>query len=267
LFQTFVDNGGQVIFFPPREPDETEVFGQQWESWVDELAPVETWRSDADLLARTQSGASLPVGELEIHRHCELRGENTGLAMLRGGQPLLARVATDRGGVYFWTTTPALRDSTLATNGVVLYAFVQRALAAGSGALGGTRSVEAGNVPAEDASSWQRLIGGADGLSTEAASHAGVYSANERMLAVNRPLAEDDTRIVPEATVSELFRGLDFTRVDDRSGNSSSLIEEIWRAFLMLMLAAMVLEAALCLPRLARLQAATAVPQIARAAA
>src|SRR6476620_10976075 len=179
LLQTFVDNGGQVVFFPPREPDATELFGQRWESWVDELTPVETWRSDADVLARTQSGSALPVGELEIHRHCELRGESTGLAMLRGGQPLLARVPTDRGGVYFWTTTPALRDSTLATNGVVLYAFIQRALAAGSGALGSTRSVDAGNVAGEDAASWQRLIGGADGLSTEAASHAGAYAAGE----------------------------------------------------------------------------------------
>ncbi|HEY2411482.1 MAG TPA: BatA domain-containing protein [Pirellulaceae bacterium] len=270
LLQTFVDNGGQVVLFPPREPDEAEAFGQRWESWVDDVTPVETWRSDADLLARTQSGAALPVGELEVHRHCELRGENTGLAMLRGGQPLLARVPTDRGGVYFWTTTPALRDSTLATNGVVLYAFVQRALAAGSGALGSTRSVDAGNVAGEDASEWKRLIGGADGLSTEAASQAGVYAAGERMLAVNRPLAEDDTRIVPEATVSELFHGLDFTRVDDRPGNASSLIEEIWRVFLLLMLAAMVLEAALCLPRLARPQAVNSTgtaSQIARAAA
>src|SRR5206468_4252765 len=185
---------------------------------------------------------------------------------LRGGAPLLGRVATDRGGVYFWTTTPALRDSTLATNGVVLYAFIQRALAAGSAALGNTRSIDAGYTASEDKTNWQRLLGGADGLSTEAASHAGVYAAGERMLAINRPPAEDDTRIVPDATVAELFRGLDFTRVDDRPGNASSLIEEIWRAFLMLMLAAMVLEAALCLPRLARPQAVPA-PQVARAAA
>src|SRR5205823_6292179 len=105
------------------------------------------------------------------------------------------------------------------------------------------------------------------GIVSCAARQAGVYSAGERMLAVNRPLLEDDTRIVPEATVNELFRGLDFTRVDERPGNASSLIEEIWWAFLMLMLAAMVLEAALCLPRLARPQATTTVPQIARAAA
>lgn len=266
LLETFVDNGGQVVFFPPREPDATELFGQRWESWSDDPAPIETWRGDADLLARTQSGAALPVGELEIHRHCELRGELTGLAMLRGGMPLLGRVPADRGGVYFWTTTPASRDSTLATNGVVLYAFVQRGLAAGSAALGSTRSLDAGNIGSEDAIAWQRLLGGAEGLSTESSCHAGVYAAGERMLAVNRPQAEDDTRIVPNATVAELFRGLDFTRVDDRPGNAGSLIEEIWRAFLALMLAAIVLEAALCLPKMMRSQPAPAF-QIARAAA
>src|SRR5439155_24609372 len=113
---------------------------------------------------------------------------------------------------------------------------------------------------------WQRLLGGAEGLSTEASCHAGVYASGERVLAVNRPQVEDDTRIVPAATVAELFRGLDFTRVDDRPGNASSLIEEIWRAFLMLMLAAILLEAALCLPKLARQQPAPPL-QTARAAA
>src|SRR5205814_9734020 len=162
--QTFTDHGGQIVFFPPREPDRSEIYGQQWESWADESTPVETWRGDADLLARTQSGAALPVGELEIHRHCALRGELTGLAMLRGGQPLVARVPTDRGGVYFWTTTPALRDSTLATNGIVLYAFIQRALAAGTSALGRTGALDAG-ITGDDPSVWQRLLGGADALS------------------------------------------------------------------------------------------------------
>ena len=62
LLQSFVDNGGQIVFFPPHEPTNVELFGQQWEAWSDEPAPVETWRGDADLLARTQSGAALPVG-------------------------------------------------------------------------------------------------------------------------------------------------------------------------------------------------------------
>jgi hypothetical protein len=49
--------------------------------------------------------------------------------------------------------------------------------------------------------------------------------------------------------VAELFRGLDFTRLDDRAGNASSLIQEIWRIFLATMLVALVLEALLCVPK------------------
>jgi hypothetical protein len=252
LLESFVDRGGQVVFFPPREPGSAEIFGQQWEGWSDEPAPIETWRGDADLLARTQSGAALPVGQLEIHRHCGLRGEFTSLATLNGGAPLLARAPTDRGGVYFWTTTPALHDSTLATNGIVLYASIQRALAAGNSVLGRTRWLEADNPAGEDASTWQRLNGSTEGLSTEAPYHEGVYAAGDKLLAVNRPLPEDDAKVLPDSAVAELFRGLDFTRVDDRAGNASSLIQEIWRIFLAVMLAALVLEALLCLPKAAR---------------
>ncbi len=43
----------------------------------------------------------------------------------------------------------------------------------------------------------------------------------------------------------ELFHGLDFARVDDRAGNLASLIQEVWRLFLVAMMTAMVVEAAL----------------------
>jgi len=268
LLEAFVNRGGQVVFFPPREPGTAELFGEQWESWNDGPSKIETWRGDADLLARTQSGAALPVGELEVHRFCSLQGEATGLAMLNGGAPLLSRVPTDRGGVYFWTTTPAPQDSTLATNGIVLYAFVQRALAAGSAVLGRTRWLEAGNAAGEDATDWQRVSGGTEGLSTEAACHGGVYSSGERLLAVNRPLPEDDAKVLTDPVVAELFRGLDFTRVDDQAGNATSLIQEIWRIFLTIMLVALVLEALLCVPKAIVKPAAPAfAPAAVRAAA
>jgi hypothetical protein len=50
----------------------------------------------------------------------------------------------------------------------------------------------------------------------------------------------------------ELFQGLDFVRVDDQAGSLSSLIQEIWRVFLATMLAALVLEAILCMPKQAK---------------
>lgn len=260
LIKSFVDRGGQAVFLPPREPTDDELFGLRWQSWVtgNDGFPVDTWRGDEDLLSRTQSGAALPVGQLEVHRYRGIAGEFTSLANLRGGAPLLARVPTDRGGVYFWATTPSPRDSSLAMSGVVLYAFVQRALAAGAAVLGKARQLDAGDPSGESPTAWNRITQADQGLSTEAAYHRGVYAAGDRLLAVNCPPAEGDARILTNPRVAELFRGLDFTRVDDQAGNASSLIQEVWRMFLVSMLLALVLEAALCLPRVSRAVGATA---------
>ena len=69
------------------------------------------------------------------------------------------------------------------------------------------------------------------------------------MLAINRSAAEDLAPVLAEDRVAELFRGLDFTRVDDRAGNLSGLIQEVWRPFLIAMMIALLVEAALCFPR------------------
>ena len=49
--------------------------------------------------------------------------------------------------------------------------------------------------------------------------------------------------------VASLFKGLDFSRVDDRAGSLAGLIQEIWRLFLLAMMVALLVEAGLCLPR------------------
>ena len=59
-------------------------------------------------------------------------------------------------------------------------------------------------------------------------------------------------RCWPTAAWPSLFKGLDFARVDDKAGSIGSLIQEIWRLFLVAMMVAMVAEAALCLPKVAR---------------
>jgi hypothetical protein len=191
-------------------------------------------------------------------RYCGLAGEVTSLATLSGGAPLLARVPTERGGVYLWTTTPSPRDSSLATEGVVLYAAVQRALAAGSAVLGKARQLDAGQAGDESSDSWTRVSEQVDRLSTEAASQCGVYQAGDRLLAVNRPAAEDHAQVLADTRVDELFHGLNYVRVEDQAGNLNSLVQEIWRAFLLAMLVALVVEAVLCLPRLARVGGTTA---------
>ncbi len=250
----YINRGGQIVFLPPRNPGDEEFLGMQWGAWQAREEPwsVETWRGDADLLSRTLSGAALPVGQLEIFSYCKLEGEMTPLATLIGGAPLVARAPSERGGVYFWTTTPAIRDSSLATNGVVLYAFVQRALAVGAEVLSRAKQFDAGPTSAELPTEWNRLTEGTEGLSTEPTYHRGVYGAEDYLLAVNRPVTEDLAVALDAPRVDGLFTGLNFVRVDDQAGNVNSLIQEIWRVFLMAMLIALIAEAALCLPKVAR---------------
>jgi hypothetical protein len=254
LVESFVGRGGQIIFLPPRDPGSQEMFGVHWKQWVtppQELA-VETWRGDQDLLAHTLSGAALPVGQLEVQKYCELTGELTPLATLAGGTPLMGRVTTNRGGVYFCATTPALSDSSLAANGVVLYIVVQRALAAGAEALGNTRQLIAGSDSSGNAPNWKVEAMSDAGYSTEYSFHRGVYSSEDKLIVVNRDAAEDQAPVLGDGRVAELFKGLDFARVDDSAGNLNSLIQEIWRLFLTSMMVAMVVEAGLCLPKVNR---------------
>ena len=257
--RAFIDRGGSAVFLPPRTPGGGDLFGVRFTSWTEEKAgiPVVSWRGDEDLLSHTASGAPLPVGSLEVRRYCGLAGDVTALATLRDGPPLVARAATDHGAVYFCATTPAPADSSLAAGGVVFYVLVQRALASGAAALGSTRQLIAGDK-GQDQTVWRRVSGAADAMSTDYAFHAGIYEAGAKLLAVNRSPAEALSPVLGDAKVAELFRGLDFARVDDRAGNLSSLIQEIWRMFLVTMMAAMVCEAALCLPKIARARGAAA---------
>jgi hypothetical protein len=254
LVRSFVERGGQAVFLPPRTPTGSEFLGARWKSWVNENKEitVENWRSDQDLLANTQSGTALPVGQLQVRKYCGLSGEYTTLATLRGGAPLLTRVTTNGGGAYFCATTPASSDSSLAMNGVVLYVLVQRALSAGAAALGSTRQLVAGESSGDDSSKWTRLAGAEEAVSTDFALHRGVYQSGDRLLAVNRSAGEDRAKVLADGRVAGLFRGLDFARVDDKAGSLGSLIQEIWRLFLTAMMVAMVVEAFLCMPKRAR---------------
>ena len=250
VLTSFVQRGGQVMFFPPEVPTDAKFAGLGWGSWQEpKVVRVGSWVGDQDLLNRTRSGDALPVGELRVTRHCELIGQFRSLAVLDGGAPLLARAMTDSGGVFFCTTTTSQADSSLASAGIVLYAMVQRAVEAGSRMLGNTRQVVAGELPASDALNWQQLAGDSQSLSNTFSSIAGIYRQQEKLFALNRSEGEDVPTIVPAERVEALFEDLEFDRVNQIAGNDSSLIQEIWRLFLIFVLLALVAEAVLCIPR------------------
>ena len=267
LLTQFVVQGGQVLLFPPETPNDTTALGVQWTGWQSldsspktgsetteadaTLARVQQWRNDSELLGNTLNGAPLPVGQLGIKRICKLQAEGTVLAAMSDELPLLMRIdaaGSAKNGVYVCTTTPSLRDSTFATDGIVMYIAIQRVLAAGSARIGSTRMSTVGQPDSALFENASQSAGDASVLSNQFSQHPGVYRTNELLLAQNRLVDEDSSKVVSSETLSSLFGSLDWSKIEV-GASARSLVQEIWRWFVIVMLIAMVIEAILCMPK------------------
>ncbi len=254
----FVDSGRVAMFFPPGHTASGQIYGLRWGDW-EQLSQAEErklswWRGDSDLLAHVGSGDALPLSDLRTYRYCSVEKSEGGkaatpLATLGNDKPLLMRAATDRGRVYFCSTLPTAQFSSLERDAISFYVMLQRAMSEGSRSLAATSHRDAGADTVE-ALAQLELVAPAMNAPTisERGLHAGVYRDGEKWVAVNRSLAEDDSRVAAASEVDELFEGLPYQRIDDAVGNTSSLASEVWRIFLFLMVVALILEAVLCLP-------------------
>ncbi len=131
----------------------------------------------------------------------------------------------------------------------MFYAMLQRALAEGSRSLELASARAAGPGVLADRAEWESVAPVDDAPTvSQRGLHAGVYRDGDYWAAVNRSLAEDRSDVTPVATVDELFAGLSYQRIDDAVGDNAALVNEIWRAFLIVMALALILEAALSLP-------------------
>lgn len=258
--QNFVKAGKTVVFFPPDTVGGNEIFSASWGNWetAENKQPIRIagWRSESDLLGRTQGGDSLPVGELQTFQYCSLKGDEfSELASLDGGDVLLARsTVTQAGGVYFMSTLPKSSHSTLSTNGVVLYVMLQRALSAGAASLGQARQAGAGLesealfAGAANPKGWAAADETTTATVSERAVHSGAWRNEDRLLALNRPEKEDHAAVLPADKLDAILDGVDYQRIDDSAENEKSLISDLWRMFLVIMAVALILEALLCLP-------------------
>lgn len=249
----FAAAGGQAIFFPSVKGESGAALGIRFGAWqtapVDQAFSPETWRDDADLWAKSSSGRGLPIGKLLFSSIAKLEGDGTVLARAAKGEPLFMRVTTSAGGIYALAGTPDPGRSNLATNGVVLIAMVQRALDLGVRSRRSGGQVNAGTdlgLP----SAWKSLEAvRPDVLSVERTLHAGVLEKDERLVALNRPADEDLSPLLAVKAVREIFGDLPVlvAHSGDEDGGEKTLLEEIWRAFLVLVVAALFAEALLSL--------------------
>ena len=251
--EQFVDAGGVVMFFPPRQSTDETLFGSRWTDWQtsgsQQVSNISWWRGDTDLLAHVESGDALPLNELRIYRYRSFESHGTPLARFADDAPLLTRVPTDRGAVYFCSTLPTAEFSSLEREGVVFYVMLQRALEQGSRALAVASQRDAGPNVLAGRNQWELVASIDDSqLLSQRGLHAGVYRDGAYWAAVNRSQIEDRATVVPVATVDALFDGVSYRRIDVNVGDTSALASELWRVFLIAMVVALLAEAVLSLP-------------------
>ncbi len=264
--ETHARSGRGLLFLPPDAPDAGSFAGLRWTKW--ESAPTgkpvlaDWWRNDAGLLSGTRAGSALPVGEVEALRWCGVEGEFTPLARLAeaaGKAPLLLQTTPrdGEGPAYFLTTLPGPGASSLARDGVVLFAMLHRALNDGAASLGNARQRLAGQKSLEgDPAAWTRmdLEDPASVLPLDRPLRAGALKKASApgkpdiLVALNRPPGEDAPQVLGKPALDELFAGLDWRLLERTLENEKSLTSEVWRTFLWIMAGALILEALLCMP-------------------
>lgn len=250
----FVESGRTIIFFPPEDPDDTNFMQVSWGDWVNqqqEPLSIQRWRTDSGLLSNTLSGSPLPVGQIAVTQYCSLNHvESTLLAQFAESVPVLLRRSAEQGAVYFCSTLPVASHSNLTNNGIVLYVMIHRALARGAAALGSAQQHIAGQVSNDVAADWRPLDElSADEFLSQRGISPGVYVDNEDVVhAINRPESEDAAIIVDDESLAAALSGVNFTTINDEAGSAMALASEVWRTFLMIMIAALLLEALLCIP-------------------
>ena len=249
----FVDTGRVVMFFPPSQNADERLFDSRWANWQtpgnQQVFGVSWWRGDADLLAHVESGHALPLNELRTYRYRSFESLGTPLARFDDDAPLLTRVATDRGAVYFCSTLPTAQFSSLEREGVIFYVILQRALDQGCRALAVASQRDAGPDVLTDRNEWELVAPTDDSpLLSQRGLHAGVYRDEAYWTAVNRSQIEDSAVAAPVEAVDALFDGMSYRRIDVDVGDTSALASELWRIFLIAMIVALLVEAVLSLP-------------------
>lgn len=266
LLTQHLESGRSLVLLPPPDEAGAEWAGVSWGEWTggsDEAMPIEWWRTETGLLANTRSGSPLPVSEISVFRSRAYRGETLPLLKLAGDRALVSRVLADgnggderrngTGGLHIWGTLPRIDHSNLATEGVVFFVMIQRALEAGADSVSRARLATAGlgalsgvgelRDLAEDTASATPVAPGLAAGAWESGT-----GENARLVALNRPESEDDSRILDAEAIDGLLVGVDYRRIDDQVGSGNSLAAEVWRAFLFAMAIALLAEALLSLP-------------------
>lgn len=259
----FLTEGGALLFLPPGEAAGAEFGGVSWGAPEDAAAGKFLIVGEADrddgLLRDGLDGTPLNTGALRAIRRQPILGEAAVLARWDDNSPLLARRASERGIAWFLGTLPDYRWSNLADGDLLLPA-VHRAVTSGAERFDAGHLAEVGSQAARalPGQARARIDDFAAPDPANADFEAGVWRIDERLVAANRPPAENLVEQLPQETLERLLADVDHSLFREaRTAAPEALAREAWRAFLVAMLLFLIAEAILCLPASRRRPPAT----------
>lgn len=254
LLSRFLAAGGQVICFPPGTAPAKPFLDLNWgpptAAEKDKYFILKDWNHNDGPLRDGIDGTPLPAERLKAIRRQAPIGDASQLARWEDGEAFLTRRVVERGTLWFLASTPDYTCSNLGDADVLL-PLVQRILALGCERFDASFLTTVGSdatkiLPGETRT---RLDDFGSPDPANAAYLAGVFKLNERLLAVNRPAAEDTPEVLTREALDTALTGTGYTLLE-QAGQASdpSLSRDVWRAFLIAVLLFFLAEALLCLP-------------------
>ncbi|MBC7981222.1 MAG: BatA domain-containing protein [Armatimonadetes bacterium] len=249
--ERFLSSGGQVVFLPSETPSPESFLGMQWGPVTlaesGKFFILQDWNKTDGPLRDGIDGSPIPAERLRAIKRSSPTGDAAVLARWEDGETFLTRRIVDRGTLWFVSSIPDYTWSNLGDADVLL-PLAQRILALGADRFDSSYLAEVGadgtNLLAGE--SRTRID---DYAAENSPYEAGVFRIGERLIAINRPLAENDLQIASKDNLDAMLEGTDY-RLLDQAGQvgDSSLSTDMWRSFLLAVLFFLISEAILCLP-------------------
>lgn len=261
--QRFLTDGGQVLFLPSGEAAGASFLDLKWSAMTEAASGkffiLKDWNHDDGLLRDGADGTQIPAERMKAIRRQLPVGDAATLAHWDDGESFLVRKIVDRGTAWFAGSLPDYTWSNLGDADVLL-PLVQRVVTAGAERFDASYLTTVGSeathlLPGETRT---RLDDYGSGDPGNAAWDAGIYKLGERLLAVNRPAAEDAPEIVSREGLDRSLDGTGYTLFEQAGKTSdANARRDLWRAFLCAVLFFFISEAILSLPKKGTATAAT----------
>ncbi len=251
----FLTAGGQVLFLPPGEASTVPFLDLKWsqptEAERGKFLILQDWNHSDGPLRDGIDGTPIPAERMKAIRRQIPLGDAAPLAKWEDGEPFLSRRVVDRGTAWFLGSIPDYTWSNLGDADVLL-PVVQRIVNAGADRFDASYLAQVGGEETRTLAgeARTRLDRYGEPDPANAAHEAGVHRLGSRLLAVNRPLMEDEPEVLTREQLDAALDGTGYTLLDQAGqATEADLSRDIWRPFLVAVILFLIAEAILSLPK------------------